>query len=184
MVQTDTLPERLPSWACPSKLVSRRFSGPTGSRLGSAGTRRGGQAAARSRAPRRRPGAGDGPRLRRGRDTPTGARPRLHTRGSAAQDPAHPLGVGPGDRQAAQRNRMSVPTTERLPAHLLTLREPRCAVPRPRPFRTHLRCSALGESLKNPCRDSGIYGQPLIFRSSKRFKQGAMEFFRPSLGNL
>ena len=26
------------------------------------------------------------------------------------------------------------------------------------------------ESLKNPCRDSGIYGKPLISRSSKRFK--------------
>ena len=37
------------------------------------------------------------------------------------------------------------------------------------------------ESLKNPCRDSGIYGKPLISRSQKRFKQGATGFFRPSL---
>ena len=37
------------------------------------------------------------------------------------------------------------------------------------------------ESLKNPCRDSGTYGHSLIYRSPKRFKQGAMEFFRPSL---
>ena len=29
---------------------------------------------------------------------------------------------------------------------------------------------ATRESLKNPCRDSGIHGQPLISRSSKRFK--------------
>ena len=36
------------------------------------------------------------------------------------------------------------------------------------------------ESLKNSYRDSGIYGNPLISRSSKRFKQGAMEFFSGS----
>ena len=40
------------------------------------------------------------------------------------------------------------------------------------------------ESLKNSCRDSGIHGQLLISRSSKRFKQGAMEFFRPSLESV
>ena len=74
------------------------------------GARRAGgaQAAAPSRSPARRTGAGDGPRLRRGRDTPTGTRPRLHTRRSATQDPAETLGVRPGDIQAAQRNRTSV----------------------------------------------------------------------------
>ena len=36
-----------------------------------------------------------------------------------------------------------VPTAEGLPAHLLTLRQTRCAVPGLRPVRTHLRCSAL-----------------------------------------
>ena len=36
------------------------------------------------------------------------------------------------------------------------------------------------ESLKNPCRDSGIHGHSLISRSPKCFKQGAMGFFRGS----
>ena len=40
---------------------------------------------------------------------------------------------------------------------------------------------ATRESLKTPCRDSGIYGNPLISRSPKCFKQRAMEFFRGSL---
>ena len=48
--------------------------------VGRTGARRAGgaRAFAPSRSPARQPGAGDGPRLRRQRDTPTGARPRLH----------------------------------------------------------------------------------------------------------
>ena len=67
------------------------------------GTRRAGgaQVAAPPRPPARQPGAGDGPRLRGRRDTPTGARPRLHTRGSAAQDPADPWVY---DREYKRRN--------------------------------------------------------------------------------
>ena len=41
------------------------------------------------------------------------------------------------------------------------------------------RCS-FRESLKNPYRSSGIHGHSLICRSPKRFKQGAMGFFRGS----
>ena len=66
----------------------------------------GAQAAAPSRPPARQSGPGDGPRLRGRRDATTGARSRLHTRGSAAQDPARPLGVRPGavqDRNEIER---------------------------------------------------------------------------------
>ena len=51
------------------------------------GTSAGGAHAAPPRSPARQPGAGDGPRLRGRRDTTTGV-DRLHTCGSAAQDPA------------------------------------------------------------------------------------------------
>ena len=44
-----------------------------------------------------------------------------------------------------------------------------------------VRPSLVRESLKNPYRDSGINGHSLISRSPKRFKQGAMEFFKGSL---
>ena len=40
------------------------------------------------------------------------------------------------------------------------------------------------ESLKNPYRDSEIYGHSLISRSPKRFKQGAMESFRGSIEHI
>ena len=68
--------------------------------------------------------------------------PRLHTRRSATQDPAETLGVRPIYKR---RNEIetSVPTAEGLPAHLLTLRQTRCAVPGLRPVRTHLRCTSV-----------------------------------------
>ena len=37
------------------------------------------------------------------------------------------------------------------------------------------------ESLKNPCRDSGIYGNPLIYRGSNASNRARWGFFRPSL---
>ena len=43
--------------------------------------------------------------------------------------------------------------------------------------RSFLMIETFRESLKNPCRDSGIHGHSLISRSPKRFEQGTMEFY-------
>ena len=70
--------------------------------------------------------------------------PGVYTRRATAQDfAARPMGIRPGDVQAAQRNRTLVSSFEGIPKNLLTLREARRDLPRVHPLRAHMRCTAL-----------------------------------------
>ena len=77
------------------------------------------------------------------RDTPTGFGTGVYTRRATIRFAARPMGIRPGDVQAAQRNRTLVSSFEGIPKNLLTLREARRDLPRFHSLRTHRRGIAL-----------------------------------------
>ena len=85
----------------------------------------------------------DGPRLRRQRDTPTGAGAGVRARCSACSRPVSTPGstTGRGTRGATKSNACS--ELEGLSPYLLSFRETRCTLPRFHLVRTHLRCVML-----------------------------------------
>ena len=85
----------------------------------------------------------DGPGIQRQRDPPACADVGVRPGRSSVQDPARTLGRRPAAGQTAQRGHATVPATERVPSHLLSIRETQCDLPRLRRVRSHLRRTAL-----------------------------------------